>query len=62
MMHLNFTSCPADPDVWMRPAVRPTADGKGFKYWEYLLAYVDDVLCISNDPKLVMLLIEKNLH
>eukprot|EP00957_Ditylum_brightwellii_P083005 6310318-Ditylum_brightwellii.AAC.1 len=21
MRHLGFTSCPADPDVWMRPAI-----------------------------------------
>ena len=22
MQHLNFTSCPADPDVWMSPAIK----------------------------------------
>jgi hypothetical protein len=36
----------ADPDVWMRPAVKPD----GFEYYEYILCYVDDVLCISHDP------------
>ncbi len=36
----------ADPDVWMRPAVKPN----GFEYYEYILCYVDDVLCISADP------------
>jgi hypothetical protein len=35
----------ADPDVWMRPAVKPN----GFEYYEYILCYVDDVLCISDD-------------
>eukprot|EP00957_Ditylum_brightwellii_P087865 6691208-Ditylum_brightwellii.AAC.1 len=26
MIHLGFTSCPADPDVWMRPAIH--SDGE----------------------------------
>ena len=36
----------ADPDVWMRPAIK----SGGFKYWEYILCYVDDVLAVSHDP------------
>lgn len=44
MSHLKFTSCPADPDVWMRPA--KTKDGS--EYWEYVLLYVDDVLIVSD--------------
>ena len=43
MRHLNFISCPADPDVWMRPAKK--ADGT--EYWEYILLYTDDALCVS---------------
>ena len=39
---MGFTPSKADHDVWMRPSVRPTTDGKGFQYWEYILAYVDD--------------------
>ena len=31
----------------MRPAVRED----GFKYWEYVLCYVDDILAISDNPK-----------
>lgn len=46
MVHLGFQSCPADPDVWMRPALK--ADGS--EYWEYILLYVDDALCISEQP------------
>ena len=34
----------ADPDIWMRPAMKDN----GFKYWEYILCYVDDVLTISH--------------
>ena len=37
----------ADPDVWLRPAVKPD----GSEYYEYILCYVDDVLSISHDPK-----------
>ena len=43
MHHLNFISCPADPDVWMRPAKK--ADGT--EYWEYILLYADNALCVS---------------
>ena len=50
MEHLGFTSCKADPDVWMREAVKPD----GHEYWEYVLLYVDDALCCSCNPKEVL--------
>ena len=50
MKHLGFTSCPADPDVWMRPAV----DDKGRAYYEYVLLYTDDALSISHRPEAVL--------
>ena len=34
----------------MRPASKP--DGK--EYYEYILVYVDDLLCISHDPRTPM--------
>ena len=43
---LSYEPSQADPDVWMRPAVKPD----GFEYWEYVLCYVDDLLSISHDP------------
>lgn len=46
----GFTSCLADPDVWMRQACKPD----GMKYWEYLLCYVDDVLVFSYNPQSIM--------
>jgi hypothetical protein len=46
----GFTSCKADADVWLRPAVKDT----GEKYYEYVLCYVDDVLCGSERPQMVM--------
>jgi hypothetical protein len=37
----------ADPDVWLRPAAKPD----GTEYYECMLCYVDDVPCMSHDPK-----------
>ena len=54
---INFKSSIADPDVWLRPAVEP--DGE--HYYEYILVYVDDVLCISHNPKEPLLEIAKSL-
>jgi len=39
--------CKADNDVWYRPAIKPD----GTKYYEYILVYTDDILCLSMDPK-----------
>ena len=50
MRDMDFTPSEADPDVWMRKATK----SNGFKYWEYVLIYVDDVLCVSEHPKKVM--------
>ena len=47
MLHLNFESCPADPDVWMRPAKKTD----GTRYWEYILLYTDDALCMLETPE-----------
>ena len=51
MNHLGFEPCKADPDLWMRKAVKPS---DGTEYWEYVLLYVDDALCVSHRPKEVL--------
>ena len=43
---LGYTSCKADPDLHIRRAVKKD----GTEYWEYLIVYVDDLLCTSMDP------------
>ena len=43
---IGYVPSLADPDVWLRPAIKQD----GFKYWEYLLCYVDDILSISEKP------------
>jgi len=50
LQSLGFTSSLADPDVWYREATKPC----GFQYYEYLLAYVDDILVLSHDPVIIM--------
>ena len=42
---LGYVPMKADPDLWMRPAVKPD----GTRYYEYLLAYVDDLCGMSMD-------------
>ena len=43
--NIGFRSSMADPDVWMRPASKPS----GEKYYKYILCYINDILCISHD-------------
>ena len=50
MAFLNFKSCPADPDVWMRPAIK----SDGSTYYEYVLLYTDDALVISENPETIL--------
>ena len=53
---INFKSCVADPDVWLRPAVRPD----GTEYYEYILMYVDNILEISVDATKILKSLEGN--
>jgi Reverse transcriptase (RNA-dependent DNA polymerase) len=47
---LGFNSTMIDPDVYIRKNFRNDST----PYYEMILVYVDDVLCISNEPKGVM--------
>jgi hypothetical protein len=46
----GYTSCKADPDVWMRAKSKPD----GFQYWSYVLVYTDDILVVDHEPQVVM--------
>lgn len=48
--HLGFESTYADPDVYRKPMVK----ANGMTYYAYLVIYVDDVLCIEENPKVTM--------
>jgi len=47
MDEMGFSSCKANPDVWMRVSVR--ADDT--RYYQYVLLYADDILVIMEKPK-----------
>jgi hypothetical protein len=46
----GYTSCKADPDVWMQAKTKPD----GFQYWSYVLVYTDDLLVIDHEPRIMM--------
>jgi hypothetical protein len=50
MGHLDFKSCPADPDVWMRPA----RHSDGTEHYEYVLLYTDDALVVGEFPERIL--------
>jgi Reverse transcriptase (RNA-dependent DNA polymerase) len=52
---MDYRSSYANPDVWMQPAIKPD----GTAYYEYILTYVDDILCISMDPMKSMVHIQQ---
>jgi Reverse transcriptase (RNA-dependent DNA polymerase) len=50
LMEIGFHACKADPDVWLREAVK----SDGTPYYEYLLTYVDNCLVISQQLSLII--------
>jgi Reverse transcriptase (RNA-dependent DNA polymerase) len=50
LFKLNYMPTKADLDVWIRPGIK----SDGFEYYEMILVYVDDVLCVSHNPKATM--------
>ena len=46
MWELGYSSCHADPDLWMKAQFRPEDK---LEYYSYILCYVDDILCIHHD-------------
>jgi hypothetical protein len=54
MRQMGYTSCKADPDLWYKAETRPTDN---FRYYAYILWYVEDHLCVHHDPMSVLNLI-----
>ena len=46
MESFGYDPCMADPDLWLKPNIRPEDE---VKYYSYLLCYVDDILCIHHN-------------
>ena len=55
MEHMVYESCKAEQDVWMRSATRTD----GLDYYEYILLYVDNCLCISENLNPALLQVDK---
>jgi hypothetical protein len=48
---IGYTSCKADPDLWLKAVTRPEDN---VHYYAYIPCYVDVILCIHHDPMSVM--------
>ena len=53
---IGFRPSKADPDVWLRPAVKPN----GQTYYEYILCYVDDIVSVPLDATSIQKSIQVN--
>ncbi len=51
MCQMGYTSCKADPDLWLKAVTRSEDN---VHYYTYILCYVDDILCIHHNPMTVM--------
>jgi hypothetical protein len=51
MRQMGYTSCKADPDLWLKAVTRSEDN---VHYYAYILCYVDDILCIHHDPMSVL--------
>jgi hypothetical protein len=50
MHHIGFKSCPADPDVWMRSAIK----SDGTEVYEYVLLYTYGALSIRVEAESIL--------
>jgi hypothetical protein len=48
--HIGFKSCPADPDVWIRSAIK----SDGTEMYENVLLYTDDALSIGVEAESIL--------
>jgi hypothetical protein len=51
MRQMGYTSCKADPDLWHKGETRPNDN---FRFYAYILCYVDNILCVQHDPMTVL--------
>ncbi len=58
MRQLGYESIKADLDLWMKVCTWDTGCSPE-KYFSYILLYVNDILCIHNDPDSVLTQIDK---
>jgi hypothetical protein len=58
MRQMGYSSCKADPDLWMKAERRPDDN---FNYYSYILVYVDDILVVHHDAMSVLAQLNKYL-
>ena len=46
MLAMSFSFYKYDPDMWFRSATKPDSA----TYYQYILLYTDDILCIMTKP------------
>jgi hypothetical protein len=51
MRQMGYTSCKANPDLWFKAMTRPDDN---FKYYAYILCYVDNIPVMHHDPMTVL--------
>ena len=56
LFDMSFKPSYAVNDVWMQPAIKPI----GYKYYEYILVYVDDLLIISHQTNNIVDVIKQS--
>ena len=53
---MEYMSCQADPDLWMKPMVRPS---DGAYYYAHILLYVNGSLCIHHNAESILMKVDK---
>ena len=56
MRHMGYKSCTADPDLCLKPEVRPS---DGFEYYSCILCNVNDIFCIHHDSMALLNKLDK---
>jgi hypothetical protein len=51
MRQMGYTSCKANPNLWYKAETRPTDN---FRYYAYILCYIDNILCMHHDPMTIL--------
>ncbi len=59
MYSLGYESCLVDPDVWYKACIQKGENGNIEPYYSYMLVYLDNILCLHEDPKSVIKILNK---
>jgi hypothetical protein len=51
MRQMGYTSCKADPELWLKAETQPDDN---FRYYAYILCYVDNILVIHHDAMSIL--------